>query len=396
VVAALALAIARLQRSGKFNNEAGAVLSGLSLYSLLLSARLAKWNLDSVYTLRAAMGNDDIGQVTLMRMLAILSQNFTVLAEKSPVTVIRSVKYGDAPPNSYSKFLRTFAWEGQTMDLYLPERQNGTDAVKMPIFFYVHGGGWVTGDKTFASLPMLYQVASAGWLVVSVNYRLSGPGPKDGVAFPAHLVDIKRALACVRAEGGIADTYGGNKNLVVCSGESAGGHLSSLLALTQNEPEYQPGFKEADTSIQGCVDLYGVHDFNDSQGHQLPRDDGNFQLFMRHVVMKKNRKNNPEEYEKASPLSRLRSLTSEDVPPFFVAIGSHDSLVAVSDNKDFMETIKAKRAPTSASVVPDRYVQLFGAQHAFNYLVSPRTIAFGDAVVDFISEINLHQSTSKL
>jgi hypothetical protein len=218
LVAALVWSLARLKASRKFDVGFGPAISGFSLYSLILSMRLLKWNIDSTYTLRAVMKNEKIGQLTLRRTLAILSQNFTLLAEECPVDVHRNIKYGDVLPNSNIQFLRTFGWEGQSMDVYVPKNPSDQNGTKMPVFFYIHGGGWVTGDKAFASLPLLYQVASHGWLVVTVNYRLSGPGPKGGVSFPSHLIDIKRALACVRSDGGIADAYGGNKHLVVCSG----------------------------------------------------------------------------------------------------------------------------------------------------------------------------------
>ncbi len=119
-----------------------------------------------------------------------------------------------------------------------------------------------------------------------------------------------------------------------------------------------------------------------------------YQLFMRHIVMKKSRKTNQEDFEKASPYSRVKNMTSEQIPPFFVAIGSHDSLVSVSDNIDFMAQIQDKRGDSPN--IPDKFVMLHGAQHAFNYLVSPRSIAFGDAVLDFITTIKSKHPTPKL
>ena len=51
------------------------------------------------------------------------------------------------------------------------------------------------------------------------------------------------------------------------TGGSAGGHLCALVALTANDPEYQPGFEHVDTSVRGCVAFYGVYDFTDRHGH---------------------------------------------------------------------------------------------------------------------------------
>ena len=66
----------------------------------------------------------------------------------------------------------------------------------------------------------------------------------------------KKALAWVRQTG--LAKYGGDAAKVVVGGESAGGHIAALVALTQNDPAYQPGFEKADTSVIACVDIYGV------------------------------------------------------------------------------------------------------------------------------------------
>ena len=93
---------------------------------------------------------------------------------------------------------------------------------------------------------------------MTANYALS---PK--ATFPDHLIDVKRALAWVKEH--IAE-YGGDPGYVVISGGSAGGHLSSLAALTPNRPEYQPGFEAVDTTVQACVPFYGVYDFTNRDG----------------------------------------------------------------------------------------------------------------------------------
>ncbi len=89
-------------------------------------------------------------------------------------------------------------------------------------------------------------------MCVAINYRLS---PR--ATWPAHIVDCKRAVAWVREH--IAE-YGGDPGFIAVSGGSAGGHLSSLLALTPNQPEWQPGFEDMDTSVDACLPFYGVYD----------------------------------------------------------------------------------------------------------------------------------------
>src|SRR5207247_1142933 len=81
--------------------------------------------------------------------------------------------------------------------------------------------------------------------------------------------DLVRELARCRAlrRGPMAE-YGGAPAFVVATGGSAGGHLASLVALTANDPEYQPGFETVDTSVRGCVPFYGVYDFTNRHNFQ--------------------------------------------------------------------------------------------------------------------------------
>ncbi len=83
-------------------------------------------------------------------------------------------------------------------------------------------------------------LAARGWICVSIGYRVS---PMH--TWPDHIVDVKRALAWVKEN--IAH-YGGDPDFVAITGGSAGGHLSTLAALTPNDPAFQPGFEDADTS----------------------------------------------------------------------------------------------------------------------------------------------------
>ena len=54
------------------------------------------------------------------------------------------------------------------------------------------------------------------------------------------MIDIKHALQWIRNN---AEEYGVDPDFIVVTGGSAGGHLASLMALTQNKPEFQPGFE---------------------------------------------------------------------------------------------------------------------------------------------------------
>jgi acetyl esterase/lipase len=254
-------------------------------------------------------------------------------------------------------------------DNILPElsaRLAAEIAWRRPTLLQVHGGAWILGNKDQQGLPLMLHLAARGWVCVSVNYRLS---PR--ATFPDHLVDLKRALKWIREH--IAE-YGGDPDFVVATGGSAGGHLASLVALTANDPEYQPGFEDVDTSVRGCVPFYGVYDFTDRFG--LHRHDGLRRLLERRV-MKRKLRDDPRAYEKASPMCRIHP----GAPPFFVIHGDRDTLAPVEEARRFVEELRRGAHDKIA------YAELPGAQHAFEIFPSLRAALVIQGVERFLAHL---------
>ena len=141
------------------------------------------------------------------------------------------------------------------LDVTVPTAPVPAGRARRPALMQIHGGGWVIGDKREQGLPLLNHMAAQGWVGFNVNYRLS-----PGVAFPDHLIDLKRGLAWIQEH---ADEYGIDPDFICVTGGSAGGHLTALMGLTANDPAYQPGFEAADTSVAAAVPFYGIYDFTD-------------------------------------------------------------------------------------------------------------------------------------
>jgi acetyl esterase/lipase len=222
-----------------------------------------------------------------------------------------------------------------------------------PTLFQIHGGAWTIGNKDQQAIPLMLHLASRGWVCVAANYRLS---PR--ATFPDHLVDLKQALAWIKEHG---PEYGADPTFVVVTGGSAGGHLTALVGLTHDDPEYQPGFEQADTSVAAAVPYYGVYDFVNDFG--IKANELRATRFLERMVMKKKRKEHPEAWRKASPHFRIRP----DAPPFFVIHGTHDSLVPVEEARQFVRKLR------EVSQAPVVYAELPGAQHAFDIFPSLRT-----------------------
>jgi acetyl esterase/lipase len=230
---------------------------------------------------------------------------------------------------------------------------NGATAALRPALLFVHGGAWMIGFKTLQGLPMLENFAALGWVCFSINYRLS---PR--ATFPDHIVDVKRAIAWVRQH---ADEYGCDPNFIAISGNSAGGHLAALAALTPNDASLQPGFEDADTSIAACFSFYGVYDFSDRFAHWHNR--GLLELLERYV-MKARLADAPQRFDAASPLAHVGA----HAPPFLIVHGDRDSIVPVAEARAF---VAALRCATAAACV---YIEVPGAQHAFELFPSVRTV----------------------
>lgn len=221
-----------------------------------------------------------------------------------------------------------------------------------PVLLQVHGGGWVIGEKEHQGQPLMNHMAARGWVCAAVNYPLS---PK--ARWPQHAVAIKTAVAWLREH---AAEYGGDPSFVAITGESAGGHLCAFTALSANDPTLQPGFEDADTSVQACVPHYGVYDFTAESGARYTKQRLNSVL--RPMVMPRGA-TYPEDFRGASPLFRVH----ENAPPFLVIHGRNDTLVPVVEARSFVRVLR------ETSKQPVAYAELAGAQHAFDLFPSIRS-----------------------
>jgi acetyl esterase/lipase len=252
----------------------------------------------------------------------------------------RDIAYTDDPPAQAKAAKRL------RLDVYQP-REPGRGR---PVLLQVHGGGWVIGNKEEQGLPLMTHLTARGWVCVAPNYPLS---PR--ATWPDHLVALKRALAWTRAH---IEDYGGDPSFIAVTGGSAGGHLASLLALTADDPQYQPGFEDADTSVQACVPFYGAYDL----ANVLETKAGNQRLdyFLARTVFKTTDR---AVFEAATPLLHVRA----DAPPFFVIHGAHDSLAPVEEARELVRRLR------EVSTSPVVYAELPGAQHAFDVFHSIRS-----------------------
>lgn len=255
---------------------------------------------------------------------------------------------------------------GKRNQLDVWRRQDLPAGGRAPVLIQVPGGAWVTGETRWQAYPLMSRLVDAGWVCVPINYRLS---PR--ATWPDHIVDVKRAIAWVKAH--IAE-FGGDPDFVVISGGSAGGHLSSLAALSANAPEFQPGFEDLDTRVQAAVPFYGIYDIRDWNGRGGPKNN------IRHLerlVLKVAPAADPDRWRQASPVTWV----GPDAPPMMLVHGTNDSLAPVEGARVLAAALRG------ASRQPVVFAELPRTQHAFDIYASLRTRYTVRAVEQFLAYV---------
>ncbi|KAF0173024.1 MAG: hypothetical protein FD162_1902 [Rhodobacteraceae bacterium] len=111
---------------------------------------------------------------------------------------------------------------------------------KYPLLILLHGGGFVSGDKT-AKFPEsdLRMVAARGYVVATLNYALAGPQAGEGPQsnFPQAIKDLRCGVQYFRAADDPQLTKIDTARIGVL-GTSAGGHLALLLGTAADETSF--------------------------------------------------------------------------------------------------------------------------------------------------------------
>ena len=132
------------------------------------------------------------------------------------------------------------AHERQVLDIYAPD-----GAEKLPVVFWIHGGGWQTGDKADVQIKPRV-LTERGFVFVSTNYRLLPEVKMDEL-----IRDVAKALGWVHKN---ILKYGGNPQRIFVMGHSAGAQLAALLCIDER---YLTAEGVPFDILQGCVPVDG-------------------------------------------------------------------------------------------------------------------------------------------
>ena len=209
----------------------------------------------------------------------------------------------------------------QKMDVYFPDSGG-----PWRTFVYVHGGSWMRGDISEAAM-FARQMASLGFLVVSLNYRLYPPG-----TWPSMIEDVKCAIRSLRAH---AAKYNLDPNRIAAVGASAGGHLVSLLGTTDQSAGFDVGeYLDQSSRVQLVISLAGVMDLT------LEFPNADIELMKRIGFGEHN-------IVEASPVTYI----TPDDPPFLLIHGNHDDVVPYEQSQLMYDRLVQSGVPAQLVIV---------------------------------------------
>jgi acetyl esterase/lipase len=226
------------------------------------------------------------------------------------------------------------AWFGHVtrdlrMDVVYPQIADR----QFPCIIWICGGGWAQVSKS-AHLAYLTALARSGFVVASVDYRLAHEAP-----FPGALVDIKAAIRYLRAH---AKRYSINAEKFGVSGESAGGYLAAMVALTTDRKFEAGEYLDYSSAVQAACPWYMPGDIlrlMNVNAMRFPFFDGDI---------------NSVEYQRfINPLSYV----TPQAPPFLLLHGTADTVVPFEQSEIMYEALIKQN-------VNAQLVGLEGEEHA--------------------------------
>lgn len=231
----------------------------------------------------------------------------------------------------------TYATVGELrlqLDLYLPEEAKAP----LPLVMWIHGGGWVAGERSPCPVAPL---ATRGYALASVSYRLS-TGGADTV-FPAPLHDCKAAVRWLRAN---AWRYGIDGTRIGVWGASAGGHLAALLGTVQDDPalEGTEGVTGVSSRVQAVCALFPATDFV----HLEEEQDDHWRInLVAKALLHGPPSKNPVLAASASPITHA----SRDSAPFVLIHGTADEVIPPEQSRRMHAALTAAGADSTLVLI---------------------------------------------
>ncbi|HEY4195992.1 MAG TPA: alpha/beta hydrolase, partial [Mucilaginibacter sp.] len=234
------------------------------------------------------------------------------------------------------------------LDIYLPSSTKSS----YPVVVWVHGGAWKTNDKY---ADMSYMVNSlkgfidSGYAVASIDYRWS-----TTAIFPAQIQDCNQAVEFLYQN---AAKYKLDKNRIALIGFSAGGHLASLLGLSNDNEvkDFYPAGKKPHFKIKLVLDFYGPADFPAMKGTDATDPKSAVSLLLGGLVADRG-----QLAKEASPVTYI----DKNDPPFLIVQGEKDESVNPQQSIALSQKLKEAGVKNDIIIVPGapHYGLMFDAE----------------------------------
>ena len=224
-------------------------------------------------------------------------------------------------------YLRANNWDAK-LDVYVPSEAAGP----LPTLLYIHGGGWVRGNKESNVLRLLPYL-EMGWAVVNVGYRLG-----EVSLAPAAVEDCRCALRWVIQN---AEEYKFDVSRLVVTGNSAGGHLSlttGMLPASAGLDRQCPG--EEELKLAAIINWYGITDVADLLQGENERSYA--------VAWLGGMTDREAQARRVSPLTYVRA----ELPPVLTIHGDADPTVPYSHATRLKEALDQAGVPNELVTIP--------------------------------------------
>jgi acetyl esterase/lipase len=221
-----------------------------------------------------------------------------------------------------------------TLKLDVWQRKDEKTAV--PTLIYYHGGGWIFGDRTGATL-LLLPYLEMGWNVINVEYRMANVS-----LAPAAVEDCRCALRWAVRN---AKQYNIDTDRIVLTGHSAGGHLSLITGMLPDSTGLDHNCDGTEKlRVAAIINWYGISDVSDLVQGPNRKD---------YAVMWMGSQPDPLTIAKrVSPLTYVRA----GLPPILSIHGDADPVVPYDQSTRLHQAL-------SAAGVPNELVTIKGGGH---------------------------------
>jgi acetyl esterase/lipase len=259
---------------------------------------------------------------------AFSQQKSTALSDTARWASIVNEQYWIQPDITYG------VANNYTLKLDVWQRKDQKTAA--PTLIYYHGGGWIFGDRTGATLLFLPYL-EMGWNVINVEYRMASVS-----LAPAAVEDCRCALRWAIRN---AKQYNIDVNRIVLTGHSAGGHLSLITGMLPEGTSLDNNCDGTETlKVAAIINWFGISDVADLVQGPNRRN---------YAVMWMGSQPDPLAIAKrVSPLTYVRA----GLPPILSVHGDADPVVP------YEQSVRLHKALTAAGV-PNELVTIKGGGH---------------------------------